>query len=155
MKNVNNALPLNKPRYLNLFRYDAVEGINGSLAEGSDAVLLTSGLANTQAYTDGRKWGVIDLVASLGEILPQPNSGPTVALSGTLLSGGGSGVITPSSGVSPFDAFQQQAMIDNTILFYDFVSTTPHVRFPAAPCIVFINAQSSESWDRQSLFDDY
>jgi beta-glucosidase len=155
VKNVNNALPLKHPRYLNLFGYDAVGGINGTTADASEAELVNSGLANTQAYTSGKRWGVIDLVASLGEILPQPNSGPTVALNGTLLAGGGSGAITPSSSVSPFDAFQRQAKIDNTTLSYDFASKTPHVKYPTAPCIVFINAQSGESWDRNSLFDDY
>lgn len=94
-------------------------------------------------------------MASLGETLPQANSGPTVALNGTLLAGGGSGAITSSSSVSPFDAFQRQAKIDNTSLDYDFASKTPHVKYPTAPCIVFINAQSGESWDRNSLFDDY
>jgi beta-glucosidase len=155
VKNANNALPLKRPQYLNLFGYDAVGGINGSSADATEATLVNSGLANTQAYTDGRSWGVVDLVASLGEVLPQPYSGPSVALNGTLLTGGGSGAITPTFSVSPFDAFQREAKIDNTTLHYDFTSATPYVKYPTAPCIVFINAQSSESWDRSSLFDDY
>jgi len=155
VKNVNNTLPLKKPRYLNLFGYDAVGGINGTSAGALDAQLVQFGLANTQAYTNGKRWGIVDLLASFGSVLPQPYSGPTVALNGTLLTGGGSGAVTPAASVSPFDAFQRQARIDGTTLHHDFVSTTPNVKYATAPCIVFINAQSSESWDRSSLFDDY
>jgi beta-glucosidase len=154
VKNVQNALPLNKPRALNLFGYDAVGGLNSS-SPGLDGILQTVGLANTQAYTDGRRWGVIDFAASFAEVLPNPHAGPTVALNGTLITGGGSGAITPSFSVSPFDAFSQQARIDNTTLYTDFTSVAPTVKDSNAPCIVFINTQSSESWDRSSLFDDY
>lgn len=63
--------------------------------------------------------------------------------------------MTPVSSVSPFDAFQRQADLDDTTLHYDFVSTTPYVKYPTAPCMVFINTQASESWDRSSLFDGY
>jgi beta-glucosidase len=155
VKNVNNALPLKKPQHLNLFGYDAVGGINETSASVLEAQLVQFGLANTHAYTNGKKWGVVDLLASFSEALPQPYSGPTVALNGTLLTGGGSSAVTPVSSVSPFDAFQRQADLDDTTLHYDFVSTTPYVKYPTAPCMVFINTQASESWDRSSLFDGY
>lgn len=152
VKNINSALPLNKPRTLNLFGFDAVGGQN----ESSDGLTLgEQGLANTQAYTDGRPFTILDFYLSSAEVLPDPHSGPTVALNGTLLSGGGSGSITPNSSVPPCDAFAKQAAIDNVTLHTDFASAAPTVVSPNDPCIVFINTQSSESWDRSSLYDTY
>jgi beta-glucosidase len=42
VKNANNALPLKRPQYLNLFGYDAVGGINGSSADATEATLVNS-----------------------------------------------------------------------------------------------------------------
>lgn len=152
VKNINNALPLGKPRALNLFGYDAIAGMNKS----SDGLTLgEQGLGNTQSYTDGKPFTVLDFYLSSAEVLPDPHAGPTVALNGTLLSGGGSGSITPNSSVPPYDAFKQQAARDNTTLYTDFNSSAPDVVSPSSPCIVFINTQSSESWDRSSLSDGY
>lgn len=149
VKNINNALPLRAPSTLNLFGYDAVGGLNGTSGLGS------GGLANTQTFTDGRPFTSLEYISFVTAFAPDSFNAPTVALNGTLLSGGGSGSITPSSSTSPFDAFRRQAAMDNTTLHYDFVSTSPLVQEPNKPCIVFINAQSVEGSDRSALSDDY
>jgi beta-glucosidase len=75
------------------------------------------------------------------------------ALNGTLYTGGGSGAMKSVSSISPEDAFRQQAAIDGTILYTDFTSQNPVVKDPNNPCLVFINSQSSEGWDRSTLAD--
>ncbi|TIA27769.1 putative beta-glucosidase, partial [Aureobasidium pullulans] len=151
VKNSNNALPLGRPSDLNLFGYDAIGGSNAT----SSSYLHALGLINTQAYTNGTAFTETELVSFFAAVEPANAYGPDIALNGTLFTGGGSGATTPSSSTSPFDAFSRKAAMDNTTLHYDFVSQNPLVQAPNSPCIVFINAQSSESWDRNTLADDY
>ena len=152
VKNTKSALPLAKPQTLSLFGYDAAGGLNTSSA---GSFFYNFALANTQQYSDGVPFTILDLAASFIEIDPDPHAGPNIALDGTILSGGGSGGITPSYSISPFDAFQVQCAMDKTMLYHDFISPDPQVQTPNDPCIVLINAQSSESWDHSSLTDDY
>jgi beta-glucosidase len=152
VKNLNNALPLRKPTVLSLFGYDAPGGINTSAA---DSQLYQQGKLNTQAFTNGKPYTDLDDLINSAQVLPAGFSGPEVALNGTLYTGGGSGAITPASSVSPEDAFRQQAAIDGTILYTDFTSQDPVVKDPNSPCLVFINSQSSEGWDRSTLADVY
>ncbi|KAL2837024.1 glycosyl hydrolase family 3 N terminal domain-containing protein [Aspergillus pseudodeflectus] len=147
VKNVNNALPLRKPKLLSLFGYDAVA-----------ATHFTGrwmGLDNTLVYPDGRLadyYTIAYIITSSAD----PNShGPGVALNGTLISGGGSGSVTPAYIGFPFNAFQRQAYEDGTFLSWDFYSQEPQVNPASDACIVFINEQSSEGWDRPYLADPY
>jgi beta-glucosidase len=151
-KNLNNALPLKKPKVLSLFGYDAPGGINTS---ATDSQLYQQGKLNTQAFTDGKPYTDLDDLIYSAQVLPAGFSGPEIALNGTLYTGGGSGSITPVSSISPEDAFRQQASIDGTILYTDFTSQNPTVKDPSNPCLVFINSQSSEGWDRSTLADVY
>ena len=81
VKNSGHALPLSKPSALNLFGYDAVGGYNKS----TDGLTLgEQGLANTQAYPEGRPFTILDFYLSSAEVVPDPHAGPTVALNGTL-----------------------------------------------------------------------
>lgn len=141
VKNLNNALPLRKPKVLSLFGYDAPGGINTSV---TDSRLYQQGKLNTQAFTNGKPYTDLDDLIYSAQVLPAGFSGPEVALNGTLYSGGGSGSITPVSSTSPEDAFRQQASIDGTIVYTDFTSQNPTVKDPGNPCLVFINSQSSE-----------
>jgi beta-glucosidase len=152
VKNTNNALPLNKPKVLSLFGYDAPGGINTS---ATDSQLYQQGKLNTQAFTNGKPYTDLDDLIYSAQVLPAGFSGPEVALNGTLYTGGGSGAITPVSSVSPEDAFRQQAASDGTILYTDFTSHNPVVKDVNNPCLVFINSQSSEGWDRSTLADVY
>ncbi|KAG2169447.1 hypothetical protein VTO58DRAFT_101487 [Aureobasidium pullulans] len=152
VKNVNNALPLRKPTVLSLFGYDAPGGTNTS---ATSFQLKPNGKLNTQAYTSGKPYTDLDDLINSAQVLPAGFAGPEVALNGTLYTGGGSGAITPVSSISPEDAFRNQAAIDGTTLYADFTSQDPTVKAPNNPCLVFINSQSSETWDRSTLADIY
>jgi beta-glucosidase len=150
VKNSNNTLPLRAPTVLSLFGYDAVGGKNSS----SDP-LFDYGTANTQHYKNGLPFTILDQLLGLAGLGDPARPPPQVALDGTMLTGGGSGAITPASSISPYDAFLEQAKQDNTTLHADFMSQTPSVEAPLNPCIVFINAQSVEAWDRSELQNVY
>jgi len=152
VKNTNNALPLKKPKVLSLFGYDAPGGTNTS---ATDSQLYQQGKLNTQAFTNGKPYTDLDDLIYSAQVLPAGFSGPEVALNGTLYTGGGSGAITPVSSISPEDAFRQQAALDSTILYTDFTSQNPVVNDANNPCLVFVNSQSSEGWDRSTLADVY
>jgi beta-glucosidase len=83
------------------------------------------------------------------------NSNLFQALNGTMITGGGSGATTPATIDAPFNALQRQAKIDRTLLYWDFVRQDPSVNPTSDACIVFINEQASEGWDRPSLADSY
>lgn len=124
VKNVNNALPLKSPRFLNIYGYDA---------KTPDAPW------NTPA----RYGGGYDV-----------NFG-WATFNGTLVTGGGSGSNTPSYMISPFEAIQRRVMQDRGMVRWDFASVNPTIYANADACLVFINAYSSESFDRTSLKDDF
>ncbi|QIX01170.1 hypothetical protein AMS68_006687 [Peltaster fructicola] len=150
VKNTESFLPLSKPAVINLFGYDAVGGLNSSGA-GDPSFLATV----AQKYTNGLEFTSAIANSFLYSTDASKHAGPEVALNGTLLMGGGSGFTDPTSSISPFDSFVKQAAIDGTTLHYDFNATSPKVLSPEAPCIVFINAFASETWDRSGLYDEY
>ncbi|RMZ00254.1 hypothetical protein D0860_08061 [Hortaea werneckii] len=154
VKNTEGALPLDpsSTHTLNLFGYDAIGGLNTS-AEGF--LLYDMGLANTQKYEDGRIFTFIDYYLQAGDILPDPHAGPQIALDGTILSGGGSGAVKVAWSISAHDALASRARTWNQTLHTQFVDQKPTVKAPDAPCIVMINAQSSEGWDRSGIRDEY
>ncbi|KAK4497776.1 hypothetical protein PRZ48_010429 [Zasmidium cellare] len=149
VKNENNALPLKAPKTLSIFGYDAPSGFNTS---SSDSPLYALGLANTKAYTNGQPFGDLQYILLAGSIQQGPV--PEVAFNGTMITGAGSGAITPSSMVSPYDALKREAANDGTTLYTDFVSQDPAVNASDA-CLVLINAQSSEAGDRSELADEW
>lgn len=152
VKNVNGALPLNKPKTLSLFGFDALGGLNSSTA---DSFTFDLGLSNTPNYTNGFPFGDVETALFMAEVMPAGTAGPQVAMGGTMLSAGGSGAVTATSSISPYDAFKQQAATDGTTLHTDFYSHDPTVPSTTDACIVFVNEQSSESWDRAGLADPY
>lgn len=154
VKNTNKTLPLSKPKTLSLFGYDAVGGLNSSSADLL-GIKYQTGLANTETYPDGTPFTDIQLGLISAEALPPGTAGPGVALQGTMLTGGGSGAITPTSSIAPYDAFLQQAAEDGTVLHTDFKSQNPKVDGSSDACIVFVNEQSAEGWDRTELADAY
>lgn len=79
----------------------------------------------------------------------------SVALNGTIISGGGSGANTPPYISSPFDALAQRAQEDGTALAWDFHDTNPLVDPTSDACIVDVNVFATESADRPDLRDDY
>lgn len=143
VKNINNALPLNKPRMLSIFGYSAtqpgqynVEGLGGTVwtfgAEAADPLAVIEGFAGNLTY-------------------PYPQIAPN----GTLFCGGGSGANSAALGSSPMDALLQQAFNDDTAMFWDFKSATPNADGASDACLVFGNAWASEGSDRPGVHDDY
>lgn len=82
-------------------------------------------------------------------------AGPEIALNGTLMTGGGSGSNTPPYIDAPFNAFQHRAKQDGSFLSWDFYSQNPGVNAASDACVVFVNEQSSEGWDRPNLANSY
>lgn len=150
------VLPLKKPKFLSLFGYDAIAAKINTYPAGTSLFDKWSfGLENTLTYPDGIDFNNTLLGYIFVSSVPSDIRGPAIALNGTLISGGGSGATTPAYIDAPFDAFQRQAYEDNTFLAWDFTNQNPVVNEGSEHCIVFINAQSSEGWDRSTLSDSY
>jgi beta-glucosidase len=141
VKNVNNTLPLKKPKILSLFGYDAhaplkntPEGSNSKQSLGFQSVNVTS------EEMQG-------LFIGIGQL-------PGATRLGTLVSGGGSPSIVPAYINSPHEAFQQRASQDGTFLVWDFESQDPvYANAASDACIVFINEFAAEGSDRSTLAD--
>jgi beta-glucosidase len=102
VKNVNNALPLNKPSSLSLFGYNAMGGLNLSTA---NLFTFDLGFENTPNYTDGVPFGNIGVALFMAKMMPAGATSPEVALGGTMLSGGGSGAVTATLSITLYDVF--------------------------------------------------
>ncbi|KAK4898495.1 hypothetical protein LTR27_004092 [Elasticomyces elasticus] len=150
VKNVNNTLPLNKPKFLSLFGYDGVASTRNT---PTTATKWGFGLDNTHVYPNGTFWSDAFLFSTFLSSQPAGTTGPGVALNGTMITGGGSGATTPAYIDAPYDAFQRQAYQDRTLLAWNFADFNVTVDRASDHCIVFINAQSSEGWDRPELAD--
>jgi beta-glucosidase len=154
VKNVDGALPLQKPKVLSLFGYDGVAQTQNEPVPGLSK--WTFGLGATQAlgpyevdFNDTYLWEVF------ASAEPWYDPVPGIALNGTLYTGGGSGSTTPAYIDAPYDAFLRRARADGTFLAWDFYNLEPTVNGASDACIVFINALASEGWDRPYLADSY
>jgi beta-glucosidase len=80
-----------------------------------------------------------------------------IAENGTIIGGGGSGVITTVSMSSPFGKLQRRAHRDGAQLFWesDTENAMSNTNSLSEACLVFINAASSEGVDRPSLRDSF
>lgn len=72
-----------------------------------------------------------------------------------MITGGGSGAVTPAFIDAPFDALQRQARADRTMLAWDFTSQNPTVNKASDACLVFVNEIAAEGWDRPNLADPW
>ncbi|PPJ59718.1 hypothetical protein CBER1_10807 [Cercospora berteroae] len=152
VKNINNALPLNKPAVLSVFGWDSVSGSTADPTQSLGGV----GLQNTQTYISGRAFSALTFLQLITGTAPLGTSIPDVALNGTLIAGGGSGACLPSTIIAPYDAILRQAVSDGTKVYNDSrVTTAPVVEDGSGVCVVLINAQSSESADRTTLADKF
>ncbi|KAL1877654.1 hypothetical protein Plec18167_004619 [Paecilomyces lecythidis] len=154
VKNANGALPLQQPKFLSLFGYDAVAASRNTM-DNLTFSMWQMGLSNSLTYPNGSAVDDVTLQYIFLSSAATDAFGPAVALNGTMITGAGSGSITPSYIDAPFDAFQRQAYEDGTYLAWDFSSQKPLVNQGSEACLVFINAQSSEGWDRPDLRDTY
>ncbi|GIZ40921.1 hypothetical protein CKM354_000424100 [Cercospora kikuchii] len=153
IKNVNNALPLDRPAALNVFGWDAVGGLNTSALNPQ---LWGVSVQNALKYTNWDDFNELVYIQIAGSISPAGTALPEVAFNGTLITGGGSGGIHPVFTIAPYDALLSQSLEDDTTLHTDFTSNNnPTVEDPNAPCLVIINSFASEAADRQTLADEY
>ncbi|KAK6082832.1 cel3e secreted beta-glucosidase [Seiridium cupressi] len=145
VKNTNSALPLQKPKILSLYGYSArnPDQWNYNATGGTTAWMFGGESAFMGRYISGAF-----ALDSLEEV-------PQIAPDGTIISGGGSGAVTPSYISAPFDVINSRAYDDGTALFWDFVSPEPYVDGASEACIVLVNAFSSEGYDRPGTHDDY
>lgn len=141
VKNTKGALPLKAPKVLSIFGYDAVQ--QSTFVPGNNLF--------------PQNWEVVNLqlpqLQSIASNTPMQHA-PDISNS-TLLVGGGSGSNTPAYISTPYDAIQQRAYQDGTSIFFDFTSNMPNVVSSSDACLVFLNAYSSEVWDRPALTDIY
>jgi beta-glucosidase len=145
VKNTKSSLPLRKPKMLSLYGYSArnPDQWNYNATGGVSAWMFGGESAFLGRYVSGAF-----ALDSLGEI-------PQIAPNGTIVSGGGSGAVTPSYISSPFDAINSRAYDDGTALFWDFSSPDPYVDAASDACLVLVNAFASEGYDRSGTHDDY
>lgn len=147
VKNVNNTLPLQKPRLLTVYGYDAVNPQFNTPTPGLSSWAL--GLTSTDVYSV-----LCGFSAALGPCTPFPGFGAN----GTIYTGGGSGATSPAYISAPLDAIQARAMQDgDTVVYWDTqnINATGAVEGATDACLVFINAEASEGVDRPALYDSY
>ena len=148
VKNVNNALPLQSPKLISVFGYDAIAPpqyipnnhlVPDPWQEGYDPALFT--FVNNPF---------------LNNVIDEPYD-YQVAFNGTLSVGGGSGANTGPYISAPLDALQQRAYEDSSVIMWD-TSVNPNklgLMEASDACLVFINAFASESYDRPGTYDSY
>jgi beta-glucosidase len=151
VKNINNALPLSKPRSLGIYGFDAA---NSAFTDKRSFKYPLS-MLNTHTFPDGTPFADINCALLFTTIAKAGTVGPDVALNGTLITGGGSGGCSPDTTIAPYDAFLSQSKVDGTTLHTDFWSFNPVVDPTTDAAIVFVNEQASEAWDRVSLASPY
>ncbi|KEY70196.1 hypothetical protein S7711_03416 [Stachybotrys chartarum IBT 7711] len=154
VKNVDHALPLRKPKFLSIFGYDAVANMRHS-AEAAGFNMWKMGLAGTHQHLNGSTFTNEMLDWLFSSSVEQTETGPAIALNGTMTTGGGSGASIGDNVDAPLDAFRRQAYEDGTMLAWNVQDPAPIVNKASEACLVFINAQASESWDRKNLTDAY
>ncbi|GAB7339006.1 hypothetical protein MBLNU457_5672t1 [Dothideomycetes sp. NU457] len=143
----NGVLPLKSPPFLSLFGYDAI-------APAQSDIYTTVPLSKWAIGLESLDIAQADVLSAFLMTLNNSHT-PGAALNGTLISGGGSGSVTPPYISAPFDALTEQAYQDGTYLMWDFKNVNPMVDQGSSACLVFINEFASEGFDRPSLADPY
>ncbi|POS81383.1 beta-glucosidase [Diaporthe helianthi] len=136
VKNVNNTLPLQNPKMLSIFGYDA----QAPPTKNIDS-LFELGYVSQPEMNDA----VLGFEASFSQR----------AYDGVIYAGGRSGSNGPSYIDSPFGALTQLAKKTGTYLNWDLRSGNPPVNPMSDACLVFINAMATEGWDREGVHDDF
>lgn len=147
VKNVNNTLPLQKPRLLTVYGYDAVNPQFNTPTPGLSSWAL--GLTSSDVYS---------VLCGFSSAFAPCTPFLGYAANGTLYTGGGSGATSPAYISAPLDAIQARAMQDgDTVVYWDTqnINATGAVEGATDACLVFINAEASEGVDRPALYDSY
>ncbi|KAK2610287.1 hypothetical protein N8I77_003734 [Diaporthe amygdali] len=136
VKNINKALPLQNPKMLSVFGYDAQAPPTKNIDK-----LFELGYESQPEMGDA----VLGFEAHFSQRAPN----------GVIFAGGRSGSNGPSYIDSPFGALTQRAKQNGTYLNWDLSSGNPLVNPMSDACLVFINAMATEGWDRDGLHDDF
>ena len=148
VKNFNNTLPLQKPRLLTVYGYDAVNPKFNIPTPGLSSWAI--GLAASD---------VNSVLCGFGtNLFPPCTPFLGYAQNGTIVTGGGSGATSPAYISAPLDAIQARAIQDgDTVVYWDTqnINVTSAVEGASDACLVFINAEASEGVDRPGLYDSY
>lgn len=148
VKNINNALPLQSPKLVSVFGYDA---------KAPDQNMPNAASFVYNAWTLGLESAVYQSGDVFVNTSPNIPDYYQVAFNGTLSVGGGSGANNGPYISAPLDALMQRAYEDNTVVMWD-TSVSPYARGlmeASDACLVFINAFATESMDRPGLREDY
>lgn len=147
VKNTRDALPLRAPKMLSIFGYDATSSWASNPADEGNV----AGAPNF--WTQG--WQGVNMTDEQAHEIGTnaPVDSPPGTYRGVLLVGGGSGSNVPAYISTPYDAIAQRAYDDGTEIWSDFASSNPSVVSGTSACLVFINAFSSEIFDRANLAD--
>jgi len=150
VKNTNNALPLRSPKLLSIYGYDAAPAPESNIPK-------TGGGFFSAPWVLGFQSANISVALAGFLNLLNLNPFPQTAYQGTIISGGGSGANAPAYISDPYSALVQRAIDDGSSIFYDFqtVNSTSAVDSASDACLVFINAFSTEGYDRSGLHDDF
>ncbi|KAM0717262.1 hypothetical protein Q7P37_007114 [Cladosporium fusiforme] len=148
VKNVDNALPLRKPKSISIFGYDA-----GSVWASNPA---SEGNVPGAPNFWTQSWQGVNVSADQARDIGSnaPVDTPPAIYKGVLIVGGGSGSNVPAYISTPYDAIAQRSYDDGTELWSDFASAEPSVVTSSDVCLVFLNAFASEIFDRPNLADE-
>ena len=151
VKNINSALPLQSPRMLSVYGYSATVAADNNpgkpnpLAAGFSPWSLGATSADLNAIICG-----FGIAAKCPPLLQ-------IADKGTLISGGGSGSVTPWYISAPLDALAEYAYDNDVMMLWDLqnINGTSTSSAVTDACLVFINAWATEGLDRPGLADSY
>ncbi|KAJ5183378.1 hypothetical protein N7492_000994 [Penicillium capsulatum] len=148
VKNENNALPLQSPKLISVFGYDA-RAPGQYMPDGQEFI--------TNPWAMGHEPAILQLADAFGRAHVNDLKVLQAALNGTLTVGGGSGANTGPYLSAPLDALQQRAYEDNTIVMWDTtnVPSSMGLMEGSDACLVFINAFATEGLDRGGTYDEY
>jgi beta-glucosidase len=149
VKNTKNTLPLKAPKMLSLYGY------NGPAApvQMQDPVpgvpFFSSWLLGLLSLNVSDEY--IQTVATAPLTLQLPGS----ARKGHVMFTGGSAAVASSHIHTPFSAVHNQAVEDDTQLYWDFEKQDPNVNAATDACLVFLNEFQTENQDRGNLADPW
>ncbi|KAJ5814634.1 hypothetical protein N7474_006411 [Penicillium riverlandense] len=148
VKNMNNALPLQSPKLISVFGYDA---------KAPDQYMPDGQTLIGNPWELGYEPAVFQLDDAFSSSIINEPYYFQVAFNGTLSVGGGSGANTGPYLSAPLDALQQRAYEENTVVMWDTANTPGLMGLMEASdaCLVFINAFATEGLDRAGTHDDY
>lgn len=148
VKNINNALPLQSPKLVSVFGYDA---------KAPDSYMPDGKFIFSNPYMIGYEPAVFQVDDAFSSTVINEPYDYQVAFNGTLPVGGGSGASTGPYLSAPLDALQQRAYETGMAVMWDTANTPGLMGVMEASdaCLVFINAFATEGLDRAGLYDDY